>query len=429
MRLRYEHVDQDGLPPRCQCSDAARPPGRPPAGRAGRRWWRRRAWSRWRTAIMTAPTAGRAIRWSSIPANIELNRAQLRYAGKDGLAVTAGRQRLNFADDRFVGNAPWRQSEQTFDAVRLQYGKALGPSLDLAYGWTYAPSTVATAPAPGRHRSAATMSSRSSAMAPGRARSAASPIWSTRTMRRCRASACRARPGALRFAGRRRSRSMSLGYVASWARQSDWRRNPNRYAADYWLGELDLSAKALSLTTGYEVLGAGTGVALTSVQTPLASYFKFNGWAGKFGTTPPGGLRDLCATLRLWLEEGGPARRDQPGRHLAPFRERSAGPALWRRTRPGRRREAWPLRAFGPLCALSRGPVRHGYRQVLAAAGLELVAFIPCNSPPGRESVRVENSSKYLIFLRHPRLVPGSRFFFRRQASGAWLKAGEEGRI
>ena len=45
------------------------------------------------------------------------------------------------------------------------------------------------------------------------------------------------------------------------------------------------------------VLGADKGAALTSVQTPLASFFKFQGWDSKFTTTPPNGLRDAYATI------------------------------------------------------------------------------------------------------------------------------------
>jgi hypothetical protein len=100
---------------------------------------------------------------------------------------------------------------------------------------------------------------------------------------------------------------MKIGYVASWARQSDYHRNPNHYSADYWLMEATLTARALSATGGYEVLGADQGAALTSVQTPLASYFKYNGWAGKFGTTPPDGLRDLYGTLGYGWKKVGPA--------------------------------------------------------------------------------------------------------------------------
>lgn len=85
------------------------------------------------------------------------------------------------------------------------------------------------------------------------------------------------------------------------ARQSNYRRNLNDYLADYWLGEATLTVNRLTTTGGFEVLGASRkgvrGVALTSVQTPLASLFKFQGWADKFTTTPPNGVRDLYATV------------------------------------------------------------------------------------------------------------------------------------
>ena len=67
----------------------------------------------------------------SDPRNIELNRLQLQYRSKE-VALTAGRQRINLDDQRWVGSVGWRQNEQTFDAVR---GEAqLGPlALDLTY--------------------------------------------------------------------------------------------------------------------------------------------------------------------------------------------------------------------------------------------------------------------------------------------------------
>ncbi len=47
----------------------------------------------------------------------------------------------------------------------------------------------------------------------------------------------------VRFAGSRPiAPGWKLGYIASVARQSDYRRNPNRYAASYYLAEGKLSA-------------------------------------------------------------------------------------------------------------------------------------------------------------------------------------------
>jgi len=53
------------------------------------------------------------------PRVTELNRAQLTWTPADGTALTFGRQRMILDDSRFVGNAGWRQDEQTFDAVRF----------------------------------------------------------------------------------------------------------------------------------------------------------------------------------------------------------------------------------------------------------------------------------------------------------------------
>ena len=50
------------------------------------------------------------------PQNIELNRAQLRYA-TPAIGVTIGRQLLEYGDQRFVGSASFRQNQQTYDAA------------------------------------------------------------------------------------------------------------------------------------------------------------------------------------------------------------------------------------------------------------------------------------------------------------------------
>jgi len=242
------------------------------------------------------------------PGNIELNRAQLSYAAK-GLKLVVGRQVLDFADQRFVGPAAWRQNEQTFDAVRLQYsglGGLKGLTLDAAYSWSVRTvngiqgtparpqsiggnnwfGTIGYATPVGTLSGFAYLVDQDSAELSGFR-------LSSQTY------------GA-RFAGSRPlSKDLKLSYIASYARQSDYARNPNRYAANYWLGEASLAGKVLSATAGYEVLGADKGVALTSVQTPLASFFKFQGWDSKFTVTPPNGLRDAYATVGAnWKGQG-----------------------------------------------------------------------------------------------------------------------------
>lgn len=296
VRLRYEHVDQDGLAAKADALTLRVRPG-VTLTRGG--------WSLLVEGEATLPlvtdyndgTNGKlAYPLVVDPENIELNRAQLRYGGK-GFVATAGRQRIELADMRFVGSAPWRQNEQTYDAVRVQIGKPIGLSADITYAWN--DLTVNGRNGIGARPQAIDGDNVFAIVGYGSKAGMLSGFAYLVDQDEAAVQGFRlsSQTWGVRFAGSQPVGAVKLGYVASWARQSDYNRNPNRYSADYWLGELSVSAKGFAGTAGYEVLGADKGVALTSVQTPLASYFKFNGWAGKFGTTPANGLRDLYGTV------------------------------------------------------------------------------------------------------------------------------------
>jgi len=108
-----------------------------------------------------------------------------------------------------------------------------------------------------------------------------------------------------RLAGARPLGRAKLAYQISYARQSDYHRNPNDYSADYYFADALLDVGGVKLGAGYEVLGADKGAALTSFQAPLATGFKFQGWADKFLTTPPNGLEDLYANASVNLKGVG----------------------------------------------------------------------------------------------------------------------------
>lgn len=244
------------------------------------------------------------------PNNIELNRAQLRYRAH-GVAVTAGRQLLELADQRFVGSANWRQNQQTFDAARVQWGDPKRIFTDLTYARSARTvngiNGAGTRPTAVNGNDVFALAGAATPMGtvtgfaylvdedhdgndvPVQGYHLASQTYGVRLT------------GAHDFSG-----NMRVAYVASWARQSDWHRNPNDYAADYWMAEATGTVRFLSLTGAYEVLGADDGRPLTSVQTPLASLFKFQGWADKFTTTPPNGVRDLYGTAGLAWKKLGP---------------------------------------------------------------------------------------------------------------------------
>jgi hypothetical protein len=310
-RLRYETVDQDGIAKNADALTLRVRPGVQASDGA----WSVLVEGEGTLAIANDYNDGTngKTQYPAVidPRNAELNRAQIRYATKD-LTVTAGRQLLELADQRFVGSSNWRQNQQTFDAVRVQWGQGAktgrGFSADLSYSWS--DRTVN-----GTHGKGA----RQQAISGDNVFALLNYGTSIGTMtgfaylvdqdeKLVQNYGLSSQTYGVRFAGSRPlSKDVKIGYVASWGNQSDYHRNPNHYSADYWLAEATLTAKALTATGGYEVLGADHGLALTSVQTPLASYFKWNGWDAKFGTTPPNGLRDLYGTLGYGWKKVGPA--------------------------------------------------------------------------------------------------------------------------
>jgi alginate export protein len=295
-RLRWENVDQDGIP-----SEANAVTFR---GRIGTEV----KTGDWSVLGEIEGTAAIAERYFSgfngktgyplvaDPANFELNRLQLQYKGIKKTTVTAGRQRINIEDQRFVGSVGWRQNEQTFDAARIEYGDAKGLQADVTYAWSVrtiwgidgsgarqqaigGDNVFATASYPtpiGKLTGFAFLVDQDEAVVQNYRNSSQSY--------------------GVRLAGSRPlSKSAKVTYALSYARQSDYHRNPNDYHADYALAELGAEIGGGKLGIGYELLGADEGLPFTSFQTPLATLHKFQGWADKFLTTPPNGIQDYYA--------------------------------------------------------------------------------------------------------------------------------------
>ena len=231
------------------------------------------------------------------PENLELNRVQVQYRGFSNTVLTAGRQRINLDDQRFVGAAGWRDNEQTFDAARVEWTGPGKLKLDASYAWSV--RTIWGKDGVGARQQAidgdnflgnlfyptawgtlstfAYLIDQDEAVVSGRQ-------LSSQTY-------------GVRLAGTRPIAAIKFNYALSYAGQSDYHHNPNHYSAEYWLADTSVDVGALRLGAGYEVLGADAGLPFTSFQTPLATAHKFQGWADKFLTTPPNGVRDLYFSL------------------------------------------------------------------------------------------------------------------------------------
>jgi hypothetical protein len=291
-RLRYEGVDQDGL---SRDADAVTLRARVGVEAKTGPW---SALSETEALIAIGPDYNSTVNGKTLyptvadPQNIELNRIQIQYRGLPKTVVTVGRQRINLDDQRFVGSVAWRQNEQTFDAVRVE-SAAFGPlSVDLTYSWS--DRTIYGIDSPLQHIDGDNVfAGVGLKLGPVMAKGFAYLVDQDQATRRQFSS----QTYGLRAVGAfPLAKGVKLGLIGSYARQSDYASNPNRYSADYYLGEATLGVKGFALTGGYEVLGASNGTANSSFQTPLATLHKFQGWADKFLVTPANGIRDLYAS-------------------------------------------------------------------------------------------------------------------------------------
>ena len=297
VRLRYEGVDQDGLPRNAEAVTLRARPG----VQLGSGPWSLLAEAEGTLAINEDYNSGlngrTAFPLVGDPENIEINRLQLQYRGLPKTIVTAGRQRVNLEDQRFVGAVGWRQNEQTFDAARVEWSGIKGLKADVTYSWSA--RTIWGVDGAGARQQAISGDNVFALLSYQTPVGALSGFAYLIDQDEAILSGFRlsSQTYGLRLSGSYAlSPAAKLTYAASYARQSDMHRNPSDYAADYWLGEAGLELHGFKLGASYEILGADEGIALTSVQTPLATLHKFNGWADKFLTTPPNGLRDLYAS-------------------------------------------------------------------------------------------------------------------------------------
>ncbi|NIJ38481.1 hypothetical protein FHR22_003192 [Sphingopyxis panaciterrae] len=245
------------------------------------------------------------------PGNIALARAQIRYASP-AFTMTAGRQRIALDDERFVGSVGFRQNGQSFDAVRAEVTPLKGVKADLSYAWSV--RTIWGIDGAGARQQAVSgdnVFGNLSVQTPvGKLTAFAYLVDQDEAA--VQGHRLSSQSYGVRLDGVRPIGKAKIAWQLSYARQSDWHRNPNDYAADYYLADVGVDFGGPRLGAGYEILGAGSGAiggtALTSFQTPLATGFKFQGWADKFLTTPPDGVRDLYASAGWGWKAIGPLK-------------------------------------------------------------------------------------------------------------------------
>lgn len=223
------------------------------------------------------------------PDTAELNQAAIRYEGPLQTTLVLGRQRIAHHEERFIGDAGFRQNMQTFDAVSLINRNI--PKTELRYEYITRANRIF-----GRESAFGDWEMQ------GHAINATWLGW---------------RAGILTGYGylfdideRQDLSSQSYGarweaygfdmqgwrfkFIAEAAWQSDYGNHRGGYDAEYYLFKPSLSNGPLTFTAGYEVLGAQGG---TGFSTPLATLHRHQGFTDVFNATPPDGVRDVMADI------------------------------------------------------------------------------------------------------------------------------------
>jgi len=223
------------------------------------------------------------------PEGTDLNQAVLHYTGFAGTDIGIGRQRIERANQRFVGGVGWRQNEQTFDSASISH--RFNDKFSASYAYV---SRVNRIQGPDSGTPPADFDSRthlldaSYAFGPALTLSAYGYL-----MDFANADASSNETFGLRATGSAAIASGWKGtYAVEAASQSDYGDNPVSYAAGYYLVEGGISAAKIGFKLGYEVLEGDT-TAGSAFRTPLATLHAFQGWADKFLSTPDGGVKDL----------------------------------------------------------------------------------------------------------------------------------------
>lgn len=213
------------------------------------------------------------------PTNTDLNQAIFGYKSGN-MVFTAGRQRINHNDQRFVGGVGWRQNEQTFDGYRVQYNDNANLSVDFSY--VYNVNRI-FGPDGDRADLGGDISLLNANYQITKGHKLTGFVYN---LDFDSAFALSSRTVGVSYDGK----FSGIKLHASYAKQNDTGDNPTDYSADFWSLEAGTKISAISIAAGYESLGSDNGKGFT---TPLATLHKFQGFADKFLATPGTGVNDL----------------------------------------------------------------------------------------------------------------------------------------
>jgi hypothetical protein len=235
------------------------------------------------------------------PESYEFNRFQLVNTSIPGTTLTLGRQRILLDDHRFVGNVGWRQNEQTFDAFRIVNKSVENLVLDATY--LNRVNRVFGHDSPqGTYKGDSALLNASYQAKIGKLTGFGYLLQFDDIIGVPAAVRDSTSTYGLRFAGEKQAGKIKIGYLASWATQTDAGDNPLDFDLGYQAAELSATYRQFGLGVGVEILEGNGAKGFT---TPLATLHKFQGWADKFLATPANGIEDAYVNASVNLKAIG----------------------------------------------------------------------------------------------------------------------------
>ncbi len=217
------------------------------------------------------------------PDGTEVNQAMLQYHG-EFYTASAGRQRINLDDQRFIGGVAWRQNEQTYDGYRLQMKPTDAVTVDTSYIYNVNRIFGEDNDASSDFHGDVILLNAKYALDKDHGFTAY-----YYAMEFDNAYAASNDTYGITYNGKYDFSGTGVTIKAGYAAQEDAGDNPNSYEADYIVFDANINFDGFSLGGGYEVLGGDNGVGF---QTPLATAHKFQGFSDQFLGTPATGVED-----------------------------------------------------------------------------------------------------------------------------------------
>ena len=226
------------------------------------------------------------------PETTEVNQAYLQYI-TGGFTARFGRQDLRYDNQRFIGAVGWRQDNQTFDAVTLEYKKDAALVYTLDYHYLTQRNRIFAERGDinsSDHLFHGVINTPVGQLA-GYAYLLEEDIALSNGLDTYGA----------RLTGTRRLGGFDWTYLAEYATQES-ERGAAKFDADFYNLEGGVTIKGTTAKLGIESLGSDRG--LYGFSTPLATLHAFQGWADQWLATPTQGIDDVYFSLARTIFTG-----------------------------------------------------------------------------------------------------------------------------